>query len=109
MKLRCVFLVIALFVSLDISYCLSNKITADKRIIDKLEDIPEPYTAGKEAPTPTISEAFFLQKFYAGKDPILFMQKSEKDAKLKYFVVQGSNFYYGENSLTRSIIQGNYE
>ncbi len=96
-----VFMLAILVISVDISYSVKTKMTMKTQLLNLLN-----LGDGKAPSPPIVSSSYFLQKLYPGKEPIKYLEKSWTKMELKYFVVQGTNFYYGKNSLTRAIIEG---
>ena len=116
MKFTCVLITFLLIIAFDISLCLNNQLTSkvqlesqnllskSRRRFHKFEMKAEL----KSDNTPPIIQAnFWLQKIYPGLEPIMLLEKSSLEMQNKFFVVQGTSFYYGKSSLTRAIIEGN--
>ncbi len=122
MKLKLLAFLFTLLVIFNFSECFNNKleITMDSNMYSNsrmLSLVKEKFAAQnknkntnrlEKAPeAPTISDTYFLQKLYPGKEPIRYLETSSAKMLIKYFVVQGSTFYYGQDTLRRSIIEGN--
>ena len=104
MKLIFMVFMFLFFASIEVSLCLSSK-TENKNKFLNLLSMKNTASGGPPSPA-TVSSSYWLQKLFSGKEPLQYLDQSDSSMNLKFFVVQGSNFYYGRNSLTRAIIQG---
>jgi len=106
MKLKLIQFAFVLLITVDISICLNTNISTSSKF-QNFAKIKNDRLLDPPSGAPTIQATFWLQRIYAGIDAIKLIKQSQTDMQQKFFVVQGSNFYYGKNSLTRAIIEGN--
>ena len=55
-----------------------------------------------------ISNYYWLQRYFPGKDPIRYLEESDHYSVRKFFVVRPDSIIFGANKDLIAIVQGNY-
>ncbi len=107
LKLLALLFMMLLQFSLNIKFKLKQAfVKGDKKADEKV--MAEKLGLDLDSSPPVSSQNFWLQKFYPGKEPILYLEKSWQKPVKKYFILNSKSFYFGLNEKTNAIIEGKY-